>query len=124
MPGTDRRMETGRSGEAVASRHLELQGYVILARNWRCKLGEVDIVAGRGGMVIFVEVRTRRGTSRFGTPAESVDARKQARLRRIAQAYLLAHGWPDEAAVRFDVMDIRWPAKDGQPQIRHHEAAF
>lgn len=118
------RQSVGRSGEALACRFLERTGYRIEARNWRCKLGEIDIVARKGAELVIVEVRTRRDTARFGTPAESVDARKQARLRRIAQAYLLAHGWPDEAAVRFDVMDIRWPAKDGQPQIRHHEAAF
>lgn len=122
--GGDRRVDTGRSGEAIAGRHLERQGYAIVARNWRCRLGEIDIVASRDGLVIFVEVRTRRSTERFGTPAESVDARKQARLRKIAQVYMQAHGLSDRTSVRFDVMDIRWQMNGGQPQIRHYPAAF
>lgn len=125
MPGAggkDKRMEIGRSGEALACRFLERAGYVIVVRNWRCKLGELDIVAYKEAELVFVEVRTRRNTTRFGTPAESVDARKQARLRRIAQVYMRAHGLSDGTSVRFDVVDIRM--KSGQPQIRHFPAAF
>jgi putative endonuclease len=119
----DRRMDVGRSGEALAVRHLERSGYEIAARNWRCRLGEIDIVARRGELLVFVEVRTRSRTERFGTPSESVDWRKQARLRNIVRYYLLAHGLDDATTVRFDVVDIRWNA-EGQPAIRHVPNAF
>jgi putative endonuclease len=113
----------GRSGEALACRHLEQSGHAIAARNWRCRLGEIDIVAFDGKTVVFVEVRTRRSPGRFGTPAESVDARKKARLRRLAQAWLMANGLDGETPVRFDVFDIR-RTDGGQTQIRHIRDAF
>lgn len=122
--GKDGRLGLGRSGEALACRQLERSGYLIAARNWRCGLGEIDIVARRGDTVVFVEVRTRRRTDRFGTPAESVDARKQSRLRRVAQAYLRQARLADDTPVRFDVFDIRWDPPAGEPQIRHIPNAF
>ena len=66
------RSSVGRRGEEAACAYLAERGYRILDRNWRCRLGEIDIVAERGDIVVFVEVRTRTGT-RFGTGAESVD---------------------------------------------------
>lgn len=122
--GKDRRVETGRSGEALACRHLERNGHAIVARNWRCALGEIDIVARSGGTWVFVEVRSRRTPGRYGTPAESVDGRKQARLRRVAQAYMLAARLDDATPVRFDVVDIRWDREGASPQIRHIPDAF
>jgi len=115
----------GRSGEALAASVLERSGYAIAARNWRCRLGEIDIVAFDGKTVVFVEVRTRRNPDRFGTPAESVDARKKARLRRLALAYLKERRLDEATPVRFDVFDIRWGAAEGgEPQIRHIRDAF
>jgi putative endonuclease len=77
----------GRRGEDIATAYLQQQGYAILARNWRCAAGELDIVARQGETLAFVEVRTRRG-DRFGSPEESVTPDKQAKLVELAQFYL------------------------------------
>ena len=100
------RQTLGRLGEDLAVRHLQQSGYVILQRNYRCPAGEMDIVARQSERLAFVEVRTRRGSS-YGTPKESITARKQARLIRIACSSLQEHrqsnaDWGiDAVAVRF-----------------------
>jgi putative endonuclease len=83
----DERRELGRRGEELAARRLEAEGYRILARNYRCPAGEVDLVAEDGECLVFVEVRTRHGDL-WGTPEESVTRPKQARLVEVAQSYL------------------------------------
>ena len=95
----------GQRGEEIAAEHLRQQGYTLLARNWRCPAGEVDIVAREGETLAFVEVRTRRAGSRLGTPEESVTPRKQARMVEVAQTYLQEAGL-DDAAWRIDVVAI------------------
>ncbi len=95
----------GQRGEEVAADYLRQQGYTLLARNWRCPAGEVDIVAREGETLAFVEVRTRRAGGRLGTPEESVTPRKQARMVEVAQTYLQAAGL-DDAAWRIDVVAI------------------
>jgi len=84
------RRELGAFGERVAAAHLEAKGYRIRARNFRCREGEIDIVAEDGDCLVFVEVRTRRGDA-FGTPAESVTVAKERRLLTVAKAYLQQH---------------------------------
>ena len=76
----------GHAGEAAAIRHLEQQGYRILARDWRNRLGQIDVVAEDGMTLVLVEVKARRG-SVFGTPQEAVDARKQRKLRMLLEVY-------------------------------------
>jgi putative endonuclease len=88
----------------VAARRLAALGYEIVARNWRCEAGEVDIVARDGETWVFVEVRTRRGR-RFGTPEESITGAKQARLVQTASAYLAERGL-DDVDWRIDVVAI------------------
>jgi putative endonuclease len=88
MKGTRRQL--GNAGEEIAVRELARRGYVVRERNWRCPEGELDIVAEQGYMLVFVEVRTRRG-DRFGTPEESITPSKRAHLIAAAQAYLQAH---------------------------------
>jgi putative endonuclease len=92
---------SGSAAEDAAARHLEAQGYRILARNVRSKLGELDIIARDGRVVCFVEVRLRRN----GTAAETVDAGKRRRLARAAQRYLAAQRLHD-APCRFDVVAV------------------
>lgn len=99
----DKRAETGRRGEEAAARFLLDQGFRILHRNWRCRLGELDIVAEDGGTLVFVEVRTRTSGGRFGSAAESVDLRKQRRLAAVAQVYLTMND-RHHAPIRFDVV--------------------
>ena len=91
----DYKRRLGRRGEEIAVAYLRRQGYRILARNWRCAAGELDIVAREGETLAFVEVRTRRG-DRFGTPEESITPAKQAKLVELAQTYLQENGLSDE----------------------------
>lgn len=94
----------GQEGEQAAAACLEGLGYRILARNVRFRAGEIDIVATEGGFLVFVEVKTRRG-SRFGSPAEAVTAEKQRRLVRLAGIYL-AHRGGNPPPCRFDVVSV------------------
>ena len=98
------RKEIGAFGEKVAGEWLKKNGYAIIERNFRCKAGEIDIIACRGGTLVFTEVKTRTGDI-FGTPAEAVDRRKQQHMRRAAAWYLQAHRIHD-TPVRFDVVEV------------------
>ena len=80
----------GQQGEALARAHLEKDGYIVRAKNYRCPWGEVDIVVEKDGEVVFVEVRSRR-SKRFGTPEESVTALKRKHLVSTAYHYIEAH---------------------------------
>lgn len=82
-----KRKELGALGEKIAAEHLTGLGYVIRERNFRSREGEIDIIAEKDDFLVFVEVRTRRSHS-FGTPEESVNARKKERLITVAQAYM------------------------------------
>jgi putative endonuclease len=99
-----RRSAVGRYGEDVAVRHLAAAGMEVLARNWRCALGEIDVVARDGPTLVVCEVKTRCGLD-YGTPLEAVTARKMARLRRLAARWLAESGQhPPE--VRVDVVSV------------------
>jgi len=87
------RQTLGAAGERLARGYLERQGYTILAANYRCRWGEIDLVASEGETMVFVEVRTLRDGA-FGTPEESLGPRKALHLRRAAQTYLRQHGDP------------------------------
>ena len=94
----------GACGDRVAERRYRRDGYRVLARNWRCSSGELDLIVGRSDMVVFSEVKTRSSTS-FGWPAEAADRRRQVRLRLAAAAWLRSTGTrPTE--VRFDVVSV------------------
>lgn len=118
---THERRALGREGEAQAERHMAGQGYRIVARNARADGVEIDLVAVRGNLVVFVEVKTRR-TRRQGPAEEAVDRRKQARLVHGARAWLAAHGRPGLRA-RFDVIAVE-PGPDGALRVRHWPNAF
>jgi putative endonuclease len=106
----------GRYGEDVAARHLQDAGLVILARNWRCPDGEIDIVARDGTVLVVCEVKTRSGLG-FGSPMEAVTPRKAGRLRRLARHWLAAH--PVHATeVRFDVVGVVRPER-GAAVVEH-----
>lgn len=112
----------GADGEQLAARYLQKLGYRILARGHRQRLGELDLIALDGSMLVFVEVKTwRSGAS--GDPSEAVDARKQERLTRAALIYLKRRKLLEHAA-RFDVVSIVWGTGDSKPQIRHFVNAF
>jgi putative endonuclease len=113
----------GSDGEDVVAHHYRRDGYEIVARNWRCPSGELDIVARRGSLIVFCEVKTR-STDRFGGGAAAVDDRRRRRLRRAAASFLRSaaergHG---RLEVRFDVAVVR-PGTHGF-SIERIEAAF
>jgi putative endonuclease len=116
----DPRRALGRDGEAEAAAFLARQGYAILARNVRAGGVEIDLVAARGGLVAFVEVKTRAGR-RHGAPEDAVDFKKRARLARGASAWLAASR-RRYTRVRFDVVTCE-PAGDAW-EVRHWPGAF
>lgn len=115
--------EIGGKGEEEAFAHLRRLGYRILQRNYRCRMGELDIVAMQGGVLVFVEVRTRTGLT-HGYPEESVNVRKQNKLRMLAQQFLLAHPKLLEVPCRFDVVAVHFPGDQSVISLKHIENAF
>jgi putative endonuclease len=114
-------VEKGHRGEDLAVDFLFTKGYRILTRNWRIKAGEIDIIAQDGDMLVFCEVKSRSST-RFGTGAEAVDARKQRKIVQVATLYLQRYRLSNQRC-RFDVIEILQPEQD-QPQIQHFINAF
>ena len=112
---------TGASGEDLACRHLVARGYAIVTRNYRCRSGEIDVIARDGETVVFVEVKERRGAS-HGEGHEGVTFGKRRRVIRAARLYAASRGLPESQAFRFDVISIDW--RDGQPALRHDTGAF
>jgi putative endonuclease len=110
------RAAVGRYGEDVAVRHLAGCGYDVVARNWRCRVGEIDVVAFDGPVVVVCEVKTRR-SDRFGSPLEGVTPAKAARLRRLAVAYVGQHGLSGRP-IRIDLIGVLLPRRGG-PRLHH-----
>ena len=113
--------ETGHSGETAVETHLRRLGWEVLTTSYRCRGGELDVVARDGDTIAFVEVKTRTGAG-YGGPAEAVDARKRARLLVAAEAYLAETGLAD-APCRFDVAEVR-RARNGSCAISLLRGAF
>ncbi len=106
----------GDGGEAKAAHFLEEKGYRILQTNFKTKFGEIDIVAFKDGVIVFVEVKNR-STLCYGRPIEAVDFRKQQKIRRVAEVYLSIKRKP-YADCRFDVIEVLGD------QLNHEENAF
>ena len=106
----------GRYGEQVAARHLVGDGFVVLERNWRCDLGEVDILARDGDVLVVCEVKTRRSTS-HGAPFEAVTERKLHRLERLGMRWMRERA-VRPASMRVDVVSVLRPAS-GPTVIEH-----
>jgi putative endonuclease len=110
---------TGRLGEELAARHLIGQGLVVLDRNWRCDVGEVDIVAQDGDDLVICEVKTRR-SRRFGSPLEAITPEKAARLRRLAARWVQTHD-VRPAHIRIDLVGIVLGALNSPPEAAEVE---
>ena len=110
------RLAVGRYGERVAAEHLQAAGLVVLDRNWRCRWGELDLVARDGEVLVGVEVRTRRSLA-AGTPLESVTPRKVARLRRLLGLWRQEHP-VRPAGLRLDVVAVVLP-RSGAARVQH-----
>jgi putative endonuclease len=112
----------GNRSERAAARFLKRLGFRILARNFSCSLGEIDIIALDGPQIVFVEVRSTEAAD-LSRPAASVDDKKQQRLTRLALYYLQKKRLLNHPA-RFDVLTVSWPSEQREPTIAHVPAAF
>lgn len=108
------RRHVGIEGEVVARRFLEGLGFRILEGNFASPLGEIDLIAQEGDVLVFVEVKTRRST-RFGTPAEAVHPRKQRQIVRVAEAYMRERRL--KVPCRVDVVAVEFPSQDSEPKV-------
>jgi len=108
-------------GEEKACQFLQQEGYRILCRQYRCKRGEIDIIAIRGDVLAFVEVKTRSSTA-FGLPCQAVDRKKQHRLRLAGEFYMLCNPWTKKLQPHWDIIEILH--LDKGDYIRHLENAF
>ncbi|RME13455.1 MAG: YraN family protein [Ardenticatenia bacterium] len=106
-----RRARLAEIGERLACDHLRAHGYAILARNWRCRQGELDIVARDADGYAFVEVKTRRGRT-FGAPEEAFTPRKAARVRAAAHAWLAEHLGDQPVDWRIDLVAVELDARN------------
>lgn len=113
----------GAWGEALAANYLQKKKYRLIATNYRCRYGEIDLIAANKKYLVFVEVKLRK-SARFANAFEFVDKRKQERLRTTAQMYLSQN--PTELQPRFDVIEIYAPegVQTKSPTINHMEDAF
>ena len=118
---TSKRKEVGASGEKLAADYLKKHGYKIIQRNFRCREGEIDIIAQKGECLVFVEVRTKKNTA-FGTPEESVTLSKREKLISLANAYLQAYDKPP-LSWRIDVVAVELGPDNRVSRLEHIENA-
>ncbi|MFN2581720.1 MAG: YraN family protein [Candidatus Dormibacteria bacterium] len=116
-PARPLRQRVGHAGEAAALKHLEEQGFRVLAKDWRSRLGQADIIAEDGDTLVLVEVKARRGTG-FGPPQEAVDARKQRKLRTLLEVYR-AQAHRREQPCRIDVVALLLDPGLGVSKVEH-----
>jgi len=117
-----KRKEIGAIGENLATDYLKKHGYKIIQRNFRCREGEIDIIAQKGDCLVFVEVRTKRNTA-FGTPEESVTLSKREKLISLANAYLQAYDKPPQSW-RIDVVAVELGPNKKVLRLEHIENAI
>jgi len=119
-----KKTEIGAWGENCAAEQLEKEGYRICCRNFRCRFGEIDLIAEKEDMLAFVEVKLRRSSS-HGQAREFVTASKQRKLRTTASFYLAGHAWAQALQPRFDVFEIDAPqGPEGPVRFEHLKDAF
>jgi putative endonuclease len=113
------RQQLGHKGEDLAARHLEQLGYRILERNYRTRLGEIDIIARDGDTLVFVEVKVRR-SPRFGSAKAAVTAAKRRRLSMVALQYLKGPAGRKSSRARFDVVAVDRHAEAPRVELVHN----
>jgi len=116
------RVHLGNIGEDAALEWYERAGFSLVARNWRCKAGEIDLVVSSGDVLVFCEVKARSGPA-FGGGFEAVTFEKRARLRKLAEAFLLARVGGRGCRVRFDVASVML-TRDDRPDVQMFTDAF
>jgi putative endonuclease len=126
---TAARQSLGRAAEELVARRLEQRGWRIVERNFRCRSGEIDLIALEGSTLVFVEVKAGRQGSRYGPerPAHAVGPRKRLRIRRLAREWLAGGGRARRpsgvSGYRFDVVGVSFGG-DGRPDVDHIRGAF
>ena len=115
----DHRSALGARGEQAALDLYRRRGFTLVARNWRCSVGEIDIVVRRRDLLVFCEVKTR-SSARHGGGFDAVDARKRRKLRALAEVFLLTHG-AGASSVRFDVASVAVRARSSPAGTTHVE---
>jgi putative endonuclease len=118
---TKARKRLGDGGERLAASWLVARGYREVARNWRCAYGEIDVIVEREGELVFVEVKTRRGSS-MGSPEEAITPTKRRRLVSAAQMYLIEHD-AEQRPYRIDVIAVALSPEGKLLAIRHYPAS-
>ncbi|HEY4458294.1 MAG TPA: YraN family protein, partial [Pseudonocardiaceae bacterium] len=113
--------ELGRRGEDLVAQFVKAAGFTVLCRNWRCREGELDILATDGDMLVVCEVKTRT-TDEFGTPADAMNAKKIRRIKEATNRWLREYRIP-YVPVRYDLAEVRWP-RTGDPQLQYRRDAF
>lgn len=110
---------TGKLGEKLAAAYLEKKGYEIVSTNFRHRRGEIDLIARKAGLLLFVEVKARTGNAEWGYPEEAVNNRKARKVISCANAYIFKTNWQGD--IRFDIIsvELREPVR-----ITHFEDAF
>lgn len=116
------KQSTGRQGELIAANYLQQNGYTIVLRNWRCRFGEIDLIAQKDGTLVFVEVRTRHSATSEEAFA-SIDKMKQTKMARAAQLYLATNDLPSDVDWRIDVIAVIL-SRTTAPQVAHVEDAL
>lgn len=120
---TANRAAVGRSGEDAAADYLTRLGYRILERNWRCRAGEIDLIADDAGTLVFVEVRSRTNPARYGTAIEAITARKRRQVREVAAVYITKSKYL-AAPVRCDAVAITFASDGAVAELKHVPGAF
>lgn len=115
---SERSAEIGKNGEDAAAKFLIAHGYTIIARNYRIRGGEIDIVCKRADEIVFVEVKTRSCTT-YGYPEQGVDSRKGYFIARAMREYIRRMRIPGEVYLRFDILAVQWDEPLGAFEIRH-----
>ena len=113
----------GQIGEEIVANTLQEKGYTLLQRNFRCRFGEIDIIAKDGPNVVFIEVKTRK-SKKFGEAEEAVDSRKQRKLRTLAELYLAKNSAESPTNCRFDVYSVYLNQDNQLETIRVFENCF
>ena len=117
---TRERLDLGKEGEGLALKKIKRLGYKCIARNYRCALGEIDIIASDRDCLVFIEIKTRKGRS-LGYAKEAIDDRKRRQLSKVALAYMKSNNCCDTKS-RFDVVAIS--LRDGKEEIEVIQNAF
>lgn len=120
----DSRAATGRRGESAAADYLANLGYRIVDRNWRCRTGEIDLIADDRGTLVFVEVRARTNPTKFGTALEAVTPLKQRQVREVAAYYLMQRKFATSPPVRCDVVAVTFRNDGTVAELKHIAGAF